>query len=307
MSSADRRDIFIPSYGEKLHAWFYPTTKKEDGRKPPVVVMAHGLGGVKNMRLDAFAERFSEAGLSCLVFDYRFFGQSTGKPRGLIDIAEQIKDWNVAIEYASKMDEVDADRIALFGSSFSGGHVIKLAADLGDKVKATVSQCPFTDGLASAPTVGYTVVPRIAFHALRDLLFGSKQSPAVYVPLVGDPGQTALLNAPDCVTGYKALLKPGETTLEVEQVPARIGLWLSLYRPGSYAAKVKSPIFFAICENDSVAPPKNTLAFAKKAPNGTPKWYKGMGHFDVYVGDAFDVVTKDYVEFYQNTLLKSKL
>jgi hypothetical protein len=305
--SGDRRDIYIPSHGEKLHAWFYPTPQKEEGRKPPVVVMAHGLGGVKEMRLDAFAERFSEAGLSCLVFDYRFFGQSTGKPRGLIDIADQLEDWKVAIEFAGKMDEVDPDRIALFGSSFSGGHVIKLAAELNDKVKATVSQCPFTSGFASAPTVGLTVVPRIAFHALRDLLFGSKQNPAAYVPLVADPGQTALLNAADCVSGYKALLKPGQTQLEVEQVPARIGFWLSLYRPGAYAKRVKTPIYFAICGKDTVAPAGTTLSFAKQAPKGTPKVYKDMGHFDVYVGDAFDVVTKDYTNFYRNTLLKSKL
>ena len=47
-------------------------------------VMAHGLGGVRQMRLDAFAERFSSAGYRCLVFDYRHFGAGAGEPRQLL-------------------------------------------------------------------------------------------------------------------------------------------------------------------------------------------------------------------------------
>ena len=50
----------------------------------PMPVMAHGLGGVRQMRLDAFAERFSSAGYRCLVFDYRHFGASAGEPRQLL-------------------------------------------------------------------------------------------------------------------------------------------------------------------------------------------------------------------------------
>jgi len=49
-------------------------------------VLAHGFGGVREARLDAFAERFGDAGLAALVFDYRYFGASTGEPRQLIDI-----------------------------------------------------------------------------------------------------------------------------------------------------------------------------------------------------------------------------
>lgn len=49
-----------------------------------MLVMAHGLGGVRQMRLDAFAERFSSAGYRCLVFDYRHFGASAGEPRQLL-------------------------------------------------------------------------------------------------------------------------------------------------------------------------------------------------------------------------------
>ena len=93
------------------------------------MVLAHGFGGVKEARLDAYAERFAAAGYAALVFDYRHFGDSGGEPRLLIDIGRQQADWRAAIAFARALEGVDGERIALWGTSFSGGHVIELAAD----------------------------------------------------------------------------------------------------------------------------------------------------------------------------------
>ena len=92
------------------------------------VVLAHGFGGVKEARLDAYAERFAAAGYAALVFDYRHHGDSGGEPRLLIDIGRQHEDWRAAIAHARGLDGVDANRIAAWGTSFSGGHVVELAA-----------------------------------------------------------------------------------------------------------------------------------------------------------------------------------
>ena len=70
------------------------------GGPAPLLVMAHGLGAVRTMRLDAYAERFSAAGYACLVFDYRNFGDSEGRPRQLLDIGMQLADWAAAVAYA---------------------------------------------------------------------------------------------------------------------------------------------------------------------------------------------------------------
>src|SRR5689334_9123281 len=89
--------------GEHCRAWLY----EPEGKGPfPVIVMAHGLGGVKEMRLDAFAERFSMAGYACLVFDYRHFGTSDGHPRQLLDISRQLEDWSCAIAFARRQDHL---------------------------------------------------------------------------------------------------------------------------------------------------------------------------------------------------------
>lgn len=103
------------------------------------------------------------------------------------------------------------------------------------------------------------------------------------------------MNAPDVEQGYKALIPPNLEFLD--SIPARFVLKLPLLRPGSYASSVQSPIFFAICGKDSVAPPGPSLSYAQSAKRGTVKHYEDMGHFDIYTGEQFERVTKDYAAF----------
>ena len=295
-----REDIQIPSEGEILDAWLYPAAGATAGKPSPSIVLDHGLGGVKEMRLDAYCEHFSQAGFVCVAFDYRYWGKSTGEPRGLIDVELQIEDWNNVINYVSKLPQVDAQRIGVFGSSFGGGHVIRLAAT-NPLVRATVSQCPFTDGLASARTVGLLPLPKLALLSLWDTFFSSKNEP-VRVPLLGKPGEAALLNTPDCVAGCRSLLPPGVDKLDIEAIPARLVLHFPFLYPGTYARRVPTPILFAICGSDSVAPPGPTLSYARQAPKGVIQMYSGVGHFDIYTGKAFEQAVTNYTAFYRANL-----
>src|SRR6201996_3972520 len=146
---AARDDVQFTSGDDRISAWLY----RPPGHGPvPLLVMGHGLGAVRTMRLDAYAERFSAAGYACLVFDYRNFGDSEGEPRQLLDVDMQLADWAAAVAYARTLDGIDHDRIALWGTSFAGGHVITTAARLPG-IAAVVAQCPFTDGIASARTI----------------------------------------------------------------------------------------------------------------------------------------------------------
>ena len=111
--------------------------------------MAHGFSGVREQRLDAYAERFAAAGLAVLVFDYRHFGASQGEPRQLLSIAPPARaDWRAAVAHARYLLEVDPKRVAVWGTSFSGGHVVAVAA-ADPAIAAVVSQAPFTDGLSA--------------------------------------------------------------------------------------------------------------------------------------------------------------
>ena len=188
---------------------------------------------------------------------------------------------------------MDGSRVILWGTSFSGGHVIAAAAADG-RVSAVISQCPFTDGLASARTNSLRATGGLAARALRDVVgswFG--RAPPV-VTCAGRPGEVALMTAPDVWDGYRALLPPGGAG--PNHVAARIALRIGLYRPGRKAAAIKAPILFCICDHDSVAPAKAALAHARKAPRGDIRRYD-CGHFDIYAGADFERVVTDQLDF----------
>lgn len=285
-----RRDITFISAGETCAAWLY---LPEAAEPRPVIVMAHGLGAVKEMRLDAYAERFTEAGYACLVFDYRHFGASTGEPRQLLDIGRQLADWHAAIAHARVQPEVDGTRVVLFGTSFSGGHVLQVAADDG-QISAVIAQCPFTDGPASVAVTDKRSLAKVAVLALRDVAASARGRTPVMVATAGPPGAAALMTAPDAEPGYLAL-DPGTPTFRNE-VAARFGLRLLTYIPGRSARKVGCPIFAALCDLDSVAPPRRSLHHLAKAERAEIRRYP-VGHFDIYLGDSFEQAAGDYVDF----------
>ena len=145
-----RHDVPFASGDSTCAAWLYLPTGVTS---PPVVVLGHGLGATREMRLDAFAERFAQAGIAAFAFTYRHFGDSGGQPRQLLSIKRQLADWDAAIAYVKARRDLDGTRVAVWGSSFGGGHAITVASR-HPELRAAVAQCPFTDGLASALALG---------------------------------------------------------------------------------------------------------------------------------------------------------
>ncbi|ELB86205.1 hypothetical protein Rwratislav_46190, partial [Rhodococcus wratislaviensis IFP 2016] len=131
------------------------------------MVLAHGWSGVREQRLDAFAERFAAAGVTALVFDYRYFGASKGEPRQLLDIDSQLDDWDSAVAFVRSRPDIDPSRVALWGTSLSGGLVLTAAAR-DRRVAAVVSQVPYVDGLTNLPRLGMAGLGRMAVAYLRD-------------------------------------------------------------------------------------------------------------------------------------------
>ncbi len=286
----DRRDVRFSSSGSACAAWLY---LPEADAPAPVIVMAHGLGAVRDMRLDAFAERFRAAGYACLVFDYRHFGSSEGQPRQLLDIGRQLEDWRAALTYVRGLDEVDGERAVVWGTSFGGGHAIVIAAeDAG--LAAAIAQCPFTDGIASLRAMAPASAARVTALAVRDALAARVGRAPVMVATAGEPGSTALMTAPDVVPGYLGLVT--DDMPFVNHVAARIGLVVGLHRPGRRLADVGAPMLLCVCERDSVAPAAATLRHARRGRSCEVRTYE-EGHFDIYVGPGFERVVSDQLAF----------
>ncbi len=294
---SERQIVHFPSGSDRCHSWLYLPTGAAHGAPAPVIVMAHGLGAIKQLRLAAFAERFQAAGYACLVFDYRHFGESEGQPRELLSIQRQREDWQAAVAFARSLPQVDTSRVVLWGTSFGGGHAIATAA-ADHQVVAAIAQCPFTDGPASVMQIAPTESARLILAGAKDRLAQLAGRAPVRVKVAARPGELGLMNDASAVDKVIELLEAsGLTEAEYRNdVPARIALEIAFDAPGRKASQIQCPILFCVCDTDSVAPAKATLRHAAKAPHGEIIRYPA-GHFDIYIGDQFERVVTDQLAF----------
>ena len=297
MPHASRQDVSFLSHGAQCRAWLYAQPKSAAA---PLIILAHGLGGTREMRLDAFAERFHDAGYSCLVFDYRHFGASDGAPRQLLDVGSQLKDWHAAIAWARNTGVAARDRIVIWGSSFGGGHVLAVAAADPD-IAAVIAQCPFTDGLSSTLALHPVSALKVTALAVLDLIgswFGRKP---IRANLAGRAGDAALMCSHDALSGYRDIQPAAAGAAIPNYVAARFALQIIRYYPGRLAGKIQCPVLACVCNPDTVAPTKTSLRHLRKLKWGTVVQY-AYGHFEVYIGKGFEHVVKDQIAFLQSTL-----
>lgn len=285
-----RTESYFLSKGTRCSGWLYIP----DGIKnPPVIIMAHGFGAEKTFRLDAFAERFADSGFAVFLFDYRNFGDSEGEPRNLINPFRHLVDWKNAIAHVRKINYIDNKRIFLWGTSFSGGHVIVTAANDGE-ISGIIAQVPFTDGFAVVRFLGFKFLLQATVEGLKDLLRMITFRPPYYAPIVGAPGSFAFLNTPGCREGYLAMVQ--ENTNWKNECPARVAFPTLFYRPIKYARKVKCPALIICAEKDELIPVLSVKKTAKKMSRAKLVSLP-VGHFDVYFGDVFEQVVKREIDF----------
>jgi fermentation-respiration switch protein FrsA (DUF1100 family) len=138
-----RHDVEFNADGSLIRGWLY---RPEGPKGPfPMVVMAGGFSCVKEMHLGKYAEVFTAAGLAVLLFDFRNLGASDGTPRQELNPWRQAEDYRHAITYATTLSDIDAGRIGIWGSSYSGGHCLLVAAT-DRRVKCVSVQVPTISG-----------------------------------------------------------------------------------------------------------------------------------------------------------------
>jgi uncharacterized protein len=267
------------------------------GTPTPVIVMAHGFGAVRALRLPAYAERFAAAGYAVLTFDYRGFGDSAGTPRQVLDISMQHEDWAAALDHARRLDGVDPARVVAWGTSFAGGHVLTLAGR-GEPLAAVIAQVPHVSGPAAAHATGISAAARLAPLAVRDQLRALRGRDPLYIPAAGAPGTTAAMTSPDAVPGAERLKADSGLTAGDfrEDVAARIILTIGAYSPHRTATKITCPVLFQIAEHDAITPARVARRAAAKISDSVVRSYD-CGHFDPYVEPFFTTVVADQLAF----------
>jgi fermentation-respiration switch protein FrsA (DUF1100 family) len=298
-ASTAREDVQFLVHSTVLHAWLY---RPVDTPAPyPCIVMAHGLGGTKDMGLEPYALRFQNAGFAVLVFDYRYFGASEGTPRQLIWIPAQLEDWAAAIQFARALPQVNPTRIALWGTSLSGGHVLVTAAR-DPSITCISAQCPAMDGRAAAfesfERMSHRNMLRMIMHGQRDLVRSWLGLSPHKVPIVGRPGTIALMNTPDAYDSFPSLISDAY----VNEACARILIRGDKYRPIKEAHKVRCPVLLQICEQDILIPVHSVEETAHILGVLAEVKHYPLGHFDIYTGDGFEQGVRDQISFFQRHL-----
>jgi len=290
-----RLDSDFTSRGLRCSGWLF----LPDGiSEPPVVVMAHGIAAQKDFGLQLYAERFANKGMAAYVFDYRNFGSSEGEPRNWVSPLRHLQDWQAAITHVRGLKSINANKLALWGTSFSGGHVLVTAAKTSG-ISAVVAQVPFVDGISSTMMVKPRFQIEGTIHGIRDVLRMVTFRPPHTVPVVADPDRFALMNKPDAKEGFLSLL-PKETTWRNE-VPARICMTITMYRPIMYARKITCPVLVIYAQKDSLIDAKVVEKTASRIRNAEVVSLP-VSHFEVYTGELFEQLVEKQAQFLSHYL-----
>ena len=298
-----REDIeFRAEDGVVLRGWHYAPEGVEGAA--PLVVMAHGFSATKEMHLDDFAEYFARGGLGVLVYDNRNLGDSEGEPRGELDPWQQIRDYRTAITWAGTQYWADPARIGVWGSSYSGAHVLVVAA-LDRRVKAVVSQVPLVSGLANARRL----IRADAFATLRETFdddraarYAGEKPAMIQVVWENDPTEPCALPTGDSHDFFLGPILERAKTWRNEVTLRSVEMFTE-YEPGAYIANIApTPLLMVVACHDHLTVADLTLEYFERARQPKKLVALRCGHFDAYVGDAFAESAPQQLEWFQKYL-----
>ena len=278
-----REDVEFSADGVTLRGWFFPA--QPVGSPRPVVVMAHGMTAVKEMHLQDFAEVFAAAGLNVLVYDHRNFGASDGSPRQDLDPITQVRDFRHAITYATGREDVDAERVGVWGSSFSGGHALSVAA-LDRRVKAVSAQVPFIsgheavrNGLRGDVLAGL----RQQLDEERRRLFCDQNASPVTLPAVTEnPAELAIMPTADSFEYFTQTAAEHAPSWRNEITLISVDR-IAGYEPADGIHRISpTPLLMVIGVDDIVAPADHAFEAFERAREPKQLVVVPGGHFDIY-------------------------
>jgi uncharacterized protein len=295
-SAYTRTELSFRSRGERCAAWHYVPLGV---RSKTCIVMAHGFGLTRDCGLEHYAERFALAQYQVLVFDYRHFGSSGGRFRQVISPRAQVDDWLAAAAFARTRTGVK--HVVLWGTSFSGGHVVSAAAR-DTSIAAVSAQCPMMDGFASVAMIarhsGIGILLRMTAHGIFDLLHACLGRAPHALPIVAPPGQLAAMATEDSEAGYRALVTPTWRN----EVAARLSLTIPFYRPVGVAHRLRCPLLVQACADDSVASPAAAREVVRRAGTKATLVTYPIGHFDIYSGAHRERAIRDQLSFFDSNV-----
>jgi pimeloyl-ACP methyl ester carboxylesterase len=290
-----RKKIHFQAEDITLRGWFYVPLHLQ--MQMPGIIMTPGFSALKEHHYDEFAQTFVNAGFCVLLYDNRNCGESDGHPRLEIDPILQAHDMSYAIHFLQNQKEVNKDKIGLWGSSFSGGIVLAVAAK-DKRVRCVVAQTPFVEGYhRTLQLEDSTKLAALQKKFAADRASRALGHPSTMIPVVtSDPEKTAVMNQPSAYQFFTSIPEwENKVTLKsIENAYA--------FSPIDIIQDIAPiPLLFIVADQDTVNSTELARkAFAKALPPKKIVMAKG-GHFDPH-GDLFGICSKEACDWFSEHL-----
>jgi len=287
----EKRVVHFYSEGSRLEGDLFLPSDLRRGEKRPGIVLCHGFTGIRELVLPEYAKVFTEAGCVSLTFDYRGFGGSEGQKWRLIPL-EQIDDIRNAITFLQAQEEVDPERIGVWGTSFGGGHA-PYVAGVDARVKVAVGQVGFADGERFINDVrSYServeLAQALAEDRRRRVLTGAGRKLDPLELSLRDPQSRAFL--PDALKAFPQMRcelswETAEKTLE--------------YKPIDVVEQISPRALLLIgAEKDTICPIEGYHKLYEQAKEPKKLAVLPIAHYEIYSGKWFEESSRLAVEWY---------
>ena len=282
--------LYVQSGEDVIAVDFY---RPKNIKKPAVIIMAHGFAALRQFKLIHYAQRFAQAGYAVILFDYRYWGGSTGQPRELISIKSQLDDWKTIIGYVAAKKNIDNRKIVLWGTALSGGYVLTLASELKN-IQAVMVQIPFVDGAETAKRYPIQHLPKALKLSSQDYMGSKVGMTAKTLPVV-HPFSLSFMSTKDCYQGFMSIVNPDY--FWSGEVPARVFFNLMRFRPIQIVRNITLPVLFIAAKNDSLVPIESSRETATNIAPFVRYHEWDMAHFDIYHGEWLEKAISTQLEF----------
>lgn len=269
----------------------------------PGVVLGHGWGMTAGGDLEDYAKAIAQEGIAALTFDFRRLGASDGEPRQEIDPFWQIEDFRTAVTFLSAQPAVQSRNIGIWGSSYSGGHVLVVAAT-DSRVRAVVAQVPTISGFEA----GRRKTHPERLEALHESFHADRRS-----RLNGErPGMIQTVGTPD---EADRVAYPGADSYEYMSGQGKlVGTWRNettvrsleaarAYEPGTWIDRIApKALLMIVAIEDRTTPVDMQLAAFERALEPKRLLMVPGGHYAVYQQE-FARTSKAAAEWFRRHLL----
>ena len=288
-------NVTFYSEGEKI-AGILRLPDKMDGPAPGIV-QGPGFLGLKGGKLyKQYHDLLIDAGFVVLVFDYRGFGDSEGD--SVLYPERQIADIRNAVSYIETRDEVDNNRIGLFGSGGTGGGNAVVAAARDKRVQCMVANNAVADGAEWVRGMRR----EYEWLGLLDALEEDRKQRALtgkskMIPSRGLEGLQ--IPTPERMT---TSVKSDVDTKIPQELPLSCAEAIIEYCPEDVVGQIEGGGLFICVENDDTTPERQTIRLYEKA--SSPKKIiiqRGTSHYAAY-GKYIESVGPQIVEWFEEHL-----